>query len=165
MHTTPFVGGEEVQLCLPLPFWIFSSCLCCRSLLESLKNKNKLHEMVDIMDKLQEYVPTLTRTKMFELPQTGEEFAFHANYFHHRWWSPHISSITWGAVTLEQLWEPQTGCLTGLAPVTEDWHAKVCLLVVSAMPSWCIMTLVSCYELWILTSIIGDMENSAKDGI
>jgi len=93
--------------------------------------------MVDIMDKLQEYVPTVTRTEMFELPQTGEEFAVRADYFHHIIFGGDqlTSARVRGAQRLRSNSESPKGCLTGLAPVTEDWHAEVCLLAVSAVPS------------------------------
>ena len=39
--------------------------------------------MVEIVDRLHKYVPTVTRTEMFEIPLTDELISIRADYFHH----------------------------------------------------------------------------------
>lgn len=88
--------------------------------------------MVEIVDKLHKYVPTVTRTEVFEVPLTEEQVPVQADYIHHIIFGGDqlTSARIRGAQRLQSNSENPGGCLAGFVAVTEDWHAKVCLLAV-----------------------------------
>lgn len=98
------------------------------------KCETKHDEMISIMEKLQQYVPVNTEEVQFDIPGVGTKKAY-ADWFHYTLFggdmltakrargSQHIrKNSTRGITRLERL-----------KPVTEDWHAKVCLLGVCFM--------------------------------
>lgn len=91
--------------------------------------------MVEIVDRLHKYVPTVTRTEMFEMPLTDELISIRADYFHHITFGGDqlTSARIRGAQRLRSNSEHPRGRLEGFAAVTEDWHAKVCLMAVSVI--------------------------------
>ena len=101
--------------------------------------------MVEIIDRLHKYVPTVTRTETTEVPLIGEQVAVQADYFHHILFGGDqlTSARIRGAQRLRSNSDNCRGRLEGFAAVTEDWHAKVCLLGVSAVHEICTV-----YALW-----------------
>lgn len=108
--------------------------------------------MVQIMDHCQKYVPTMTSQCTYKNPNTGEEFGLVVDDFHHILLGMFtrefiVSLCTHGYIcymfsggdqlTTARARGSKRTCanglrgvdrLEGITPVTEDWHAKVCLL-------------------------------------
>lgn len=93
--------------------------------------------MISILDSVHQYVPTETHvvtTDVSGSPGNSETVEFPVDDFHY---------IVFGGdqLTAKRAQEAQNICsnsqrgkdhLNGLFPIIEDWHAKVCLLGVSA---------------------------------
>ena len=99
--------------------------------------------MVEIMDQLHKYVPTVTRDETFEVTLTDEQVVAQTNYFHHILFGGDqlTAAQVRGAQQLRSNSENPRGRLAGFTAVAEDWHAKVCLLAVSSMPSFSICSI------------------------
>ena len=98
-----------------------------------LKNENKQDEMICVLEKLMEYVPSVTTVDSVVDPDTEETVNLESHKFHR---------VMCGGDQLTA--ECIRGCkrtksnsntdkerLQGLEPVVEDWHSKVTLLKVS----------------------------------
>lgn len=88
-----------------------------------MKNENKHSEMIDIMEKLHQYVPIITedtedapeRSAAYKVLFGGDQLT---------------AARARGCRDLPLNSESITGQLQGLVPVTEDWHTSVTLLSV-----------------------------------
>ena len=100
----------------------------------TLKNENKLDEMVDIMAMLHKYVPTMESSKEIPVPGRTEPRHFAIHKFHP------ILLLGGDQVTVVRPLASQQirknsrnflDQLKGITPVCEDWHARVILLQIS----------------------------------
>ena len=89
-----------------------------------MKNENKHSEMIDIMQKLHQYVPIITEGTD-DVPQRS---AVHKVLFGG---DQLTAARARGCRDLRLNSESTTGQLQGLVPVAEDWHTSVTLLSVS----------------------------------
>ena len=96
-----------------------------------MKNENKLDEMVDILDELHKYVPSLRTMQRFEYSGDGEAEVAEIDV-------DHFCHIPFGGdqLTVARI----QGCqnircknadngrmrLDAFIPVLEDWHTKMC---------------------------------------
>ena len=89
------------------------------------KNENKLDEMVDIMDHLNQYVPT-------EVTHTTAPKRMQIDTMHKVLVGGDQLTVARmkGAKSMREDSQHDAGRLDGFIPVVEDWHTKVCLLEV-----------------------------------
>ena len=103
------------------------------------RNENKLDEMCDVMDKLHEYVPARYVIEEYDLFEDGlvqlDKEAYHQILFGG---DQLTVARARGSISIRS--DHRDGCipictrrdrLEGLVPITEDWHAKQCLLKVN----------------------------------
>lgn len=91
-----------------------------------LKNENKKSEMIDIMEKLQEYVPT----KKLTTPDGEEEVVYPILFGGDQLTAARARACS----QLRLNSDTPTGRLDALLPTAEDWHTTVTLLVVRINP-------------------------------
>lgn len=99
-----------------------------------LKSENKYEDMVDIMESLHNYVPTLSLTETVQLAGTeDEEVEVDLAEFHYTLMGGDqlTAARARGSKRVRSNSENPKERLEGLLPVCEDWHAKQCLLGVS----------------------------------
>ena len=86
--------------------------------------------MVDILEELQQYVPTVRREKTLDIPGTEEQVAVQDDRFHHILFGGDqlTAARVRGAQRIRENSESASARLQGLVPVCEDWHAKQCLM-------------------------------------
>ena len=97
-----------------------------------MKNENKTDEMVDILTNLQQYVPRVECNTVVSLPTTGDCEEIVSETLHHLLIGGDqlTSERVRGAQMVRRNSTHALGRLEGFIPVSEDWHAKVCLLQV-----------------------------------
>lgn len=90
-----------------------------------MKNENKHSELIEIMEKLQQYVPVQD--------VDTEEGSINANSIHHILFGGDqlTAARARGCAELRINSDTPAGRLETLIPVAEDWHTTVTLLVVS----------------------------------
>ena len=123
-----------------------------------LKNEQKHDEMVEILDHLQQYVPSVTTTEKVHAPGLSEPAEIFVDKFHHLAlgrllvYLTAVDSNSYHSVLFcltggDQLTAARTRSsqrircnsvrgkdrLEGVVAVVEDWHAKVCLLGVCSV--------------------------------
>lgn len=88
--------------------------------------------MIDILTHLHQYVPQKQSTKSAVVPELGYCETFETEALHHiliggdQLTAERIK----GAQNLRRNSTHAAGRLEGFVPISEDWHAKVCLLQV-----------------------------------
>ena len=99
-----------------------------------LKNENKLEDMIDIVDELK-YVPQVRTTQSFETVQSNSPAkltVLNIDHFNHILIGG--DQLTCATVRGSQRIRGNSYSgrdrLEGLIPVSEDWHAKMCLMKV-----------------------------------
>lgn len=108
-----------------------------------LKNENKTDEMADIMEHLQQYVPSKRISELFQVSES-KEVAIEIDYFCHILFGGDQLTVACARGAQGVLCNSHNGFdrLEGLVPVVEDWYAKVTLMKVNPR-SWlpaCTMT-------------------------
>ncbi len=99
-----------------------------------MKNENKYEEMVDIMDDIHKYVPTVSSKVEVDVPGAENETVEldmdqSVPLYPDGRRSVDCSTCSRYCSNSER----QKERLEGLVPVCEDWHAKMCLLGVSVL--------------------------------
>ena len=86
--------------------------------------------MVDILEKLQQYVPTVRSEKTVDIPGTEEQVKLLDDRFHQLLFGGDQLTVARarGAQRIRANSESASARLQGLVPVCEDWHAKQCLM-------------------------------------
>ncbi len=91
--------------------------------------------MVCILEHLHQYVPTMSVSETLDLPGSSECVTMTVDYFHYLLFGGDMltDKRAQGAKNIRS--NPETGKerMEGLLPVSEDWHAKVCLLGISSL--------------------------------
>ncbi len=101
-----------------------------------MKNENKYEEMVDIMEDLHEYVPTVSSKVEVDVPGAeNETVELDMDQFHYILMGGDqlTAARARGTKAIRSNSERQKEKLEGLVPVCEDWHSKMCLLGVSVL--------------------------------
>ena len=95
------------------------------------KNENKLDEMVDIMDHLNQYVPTEVTHTTVQIPGRAPK-RMQIDTMHKVLVGGDQLTVARmkGAKSMREDSQHDAGRLDGFIPVVEDWHTKVCLLEV-----------------------------------
>ena len=95
------------------------------------KNDNKLDEMVDIMDHLNQYVPTEVTHTTVQIPGRAPK-RMQIDTMHKVLIGGDQLTVARmkGAKSMREDSQHDAGRLDGFIPVVEDWHTKVCLLEV-----------------------------------
>lgn len=89
--------------------------------------------MISIMDKLQQYVPTISQSTFLHDPVTNDEVELFLDKFHYVLFGGDQLTVERAVGSKHERSNEHRGInrLDGLIPVVEDWHAKVALLKVS----------------------------------
>ena len=95
------------------------------------KNENKLDEMVDIMDHLNQYIPTEVTHTTVQIPGRAPK-RMQIDTMHKVLIGGDQLTVARmkGAKSMREDSQHDAGRLDGFIPVVEDWHTKVCLLEV-----------------------------------
>ena len=100
-----------------------------------LKNENVLNEMVQILDRLHNYVPMTQTEQEFDVVHDDdvEHLSITVDHFHHILLGGDQLTVARvrGCQRIRNNSESGRACLEGLLPVAEDWHSKMCYLKVS----------------------------------
>ncbi len=90
------------------------------------KSETKHEDMISILDTLHQYVPTTSTI------QSIESIEVSVDHFHYTLFGGDMltTARARGSKKIRSNSERGKDRLEGLLPVTEDWHAKVCLLSV-----------------------------------
>lgn len=96
-----------------------------------LKNENKTDEMAEIMEHLQQYVPSKRTTETFVM-SGSEPITLQMDHFQHILFGGDQLTVARARGAQGILSNSHTGSdrLEGLVPVVEDWHAKVTFMKV-----------------------------------
>ena len=88
-------------------------------------NENKADEVADIMEHLQQYVPSKRTTELFQVSDS-KEVELEIDHFCHVLFGGDHLTVTCAQGLQTVLGDSHNGfnCLEGLVPVVEDWHAK-----------------------------------------
>jgi len=91
-----------------------------------LKNEKKTDEMAEIMEHLQQYVPSKRTTETFVM-SGSEPITLQMDHFQHILFGGDQLTVARARGAQGILSNSHTGSdrLEGLVPVVEDWHAKV----------------------------------------
>ena len=97
-----------------------------------LKNELKHEDMVSIMDSLHDYVPTTCHEEERRI-STGDSVTSQKHSFHRVILGRDqlTTARAQGSQKIRMNSDTALDRLEGLLPVTEDWHTRLCLLVVS----------------------------------
>lgn len=97
-----------------------------------LKNELKHEDMISIMLSLHDYVPTTCHQEEFKI-STGDSVTLQKHSFHKVMLGGDqlTTARARGSQRIRMNSETALDRLEGLLPVTEDWHTRLCLLVVS----------------------------------
>ncbi len=128
-----------------------------------LKGEQKNEDMVEILEDLQKYVPTVSTTESVDVPGESTPMQVHVDKFHHLEigklstfrmeeqargtckfpaFDAHYTFSGGDQMTASRTRSSQRirsnslrgkDRLEGMVPVVEDWHSKVCLLGVSIL--------------------------------
>eukprot|EP00731_Ephydatia_muelleri_P003037 Em0001g3037a len=96
-----------------------------------LKDENKLDDMVQIMDELHKYVPSIRSVENFE-DENGDMLTMDIHHFSHILLSGDqlTTARAIGSQRIRKNSVDAVARLQGFIPVTEDWHTKVCYMKV-----------------------------------
>lgn len=98
-----------------------------------MKNETKLDDMVQIMNTLQQYVPATEETAVVQVEGEDIPFEMKVQRFHSILFAGDQLTVARArsarAVCMNSA--SGSGQIKGLIPVVSDWHAKLCLLVVT----------------------------------
>ena len=96
-----------------------------------LRNENKTDEMAEIMEHLQQYVPSKRTTESFVMPGS-EEISLQIDHFGHILFGGDQLTVARARGAQRIMSNSHNGFdrLEGLVPVVEDWHAKVTFMKV-----------------------------------
>ena len=96
-----------------------------------LRNENKIDEMAEIMEHLQQYVPSKRTTESFVMPGS-EEISLQIDHFGHILFGGDQLTVARARGAQRIMSNSHNGFdrLEGLVPVVEDWHAKVTFMKV-----------------------------------
>ena len=110
-----------------------------------LKSENNYDDMIDIMDHLHKYVPSLHTTEDVTFHSTGEHAVAHKVDFHPIIFGGDQLTVkrARGGQKIRSNSKTEDHKLGGLVPVAEDWHAKVVLLEVRHHLHWLVLTYIS----------------------
>ena len=100
-----------------------------------LKNENKTDEMADIMEHLQQYVPSKRISESFQVSES-KEVELEIDHFCHILFGGDQLTVARARGAQGVLCNSHNGFdrLKGLVPVVEDWHAKVTFMKVILDP-------------------------------
>lgn len=86
--------------------------------------------MVDILEQLHQYVPTVRRERKVDIPGTEQQATVEDDRFRQLLLGGHRLTVTrvQGAQRICANSESASACIQGLVLVIEDWHAKQCLM-------------------------------------
>ena len=100
-----------------------------------LKDENKLDEMVDILQELQRYAPSVSQTTKVHVPNSSEVKSLREIASHQLLLGGDqlTAKRARAGVRIRNNSTNGEDRLEGLLPVAEDWHAKAVLLEVSRM--------------------------------
>ena len=101
--------------------------------------------MIDIMDHLHKYVPSLRTTEDVTFQSTGEHAVANRVHFHPIIFGGDQLTVKQarGGQKIRSNSKTEDHKLGGLVPVAEDWHAKVVLLEVRHHLHWLVLTYIS----------------------
>ena len=99
------------------------------------KCETEHEDMISIMDKLEQYVPTVSQSTVLQDPVTNEDIELYIDEFHYILFGGDQLTVERAMGSKHEKSNEQRGIdrLDGLIPVIEDWHAKVALLKVCIM--------------------------------
>ena len=94
-----------------------------------IKNENKTDEIVDTFTFLHHYIQMQSKTTVVSVPEMEDSDKIQVQSLHHILVGGHqlTSERIRGAQSLPT---HAVGCLEGLIPMSEDWHAKMCFMEV-----------------------------------
>ena len=89
--------------------------------------------MVHILKHLHQYIPTVRKVKIVEIPGTEQQAKVQDDRFHQLLLGGDQLTVARvrGAQRIRSNSESASACLKGVVPVCEDWHSKQCLMGVS----------------------------------
>ena len=100
------------------------------------KNENRVDEMCHIMDKLHTLVPGKTTVTFFLLPEEENEEILGETFHQLLVGGDQVTAARCrGSAAARCDMDTKTSRLYGLVPVSEDWHAKLCLCKVCYLSS------------------------------
>lgn len=101
------------------------------------KNEMKYEDMIDIIEHLQRYVPSKQVQREMSVPGSDEVVTVEDEEFATTLMGG--DQLTVARARGSQLIRSNSGnkrdCLAGILPVSEDWHAKLCLIQVKHVNS------------------------------
>ena len=99
------------------------------------KDETKYEDMIEILEYLHQYVPANEVRRELVDPETEEVMTIEDHSF--------VTTLVGGdqlttaraccALLIQEDRDLGKDCLDGLLPVTEDWHAKLCLMEVTTV--------------------------------
>ena len=123
------------------------------------KNEQYTKNMIEIMDEMQQYVPSIQRTST--VAAGDKEYQVEQDVVHPLLFGGDQLTVknARAAQTAKSAEPLSLGRLEGLVPVFEDWHARLCLLNVSysAICASLLMNLIHMHVLQNTYLFLGDM--------